>query len=1079
MKQTHYILALVMLALFSFSCSSPMDPIPLEYIISYLPNGADSGSVPENQVKAEGNSLTIADNSGSLSRNGYLFSGWNTADDGSGIDYSSGNSYTTDANLVLYAKWSLIPTYTVTYDGNGAHSGSVPNIQVKSSGVDIFLANNNGNLVRSAYTFIGWNTEVDGTGTDYAAGAIYSEDKDLYLYAKWTSLPTYTINYNGNSQDSGIVPVNQIKIEGIDKTLSSNTGSLYKIGYTFSGWNTADDGSGSDYAEASNYSVDADITLYAMWSINQYSLSYDGNENTGGSVISVVDYDFMETVMTEFAGSLLRTGHAFTGWSSTSDGSGASYSSGSSFFMPAQNLTLYAQWDVNQYSINYDGNGHTDGSVPSSAFHDYNSNISVSARGSLIQTGYYFTGWNTASDGNGTTYAEGAVISMPAENITLYAQWGLSPTYLVSYNGNGSDGGSVPADSNNYIEGASVDVVSNGTLSRTGYSFSGWNTEMDGSGSAYSVDTTFSMPAGNVTLYAQWDINQYSLSYDGNGNTAGTEPTSLNYEYNSSTIVSSEGSISRIGYTFKNWNTTIDGSGTSYSPGSTLTMPAEGVTLFAQWEINQYTVSYNGNGITSGTVPASEIFDYEDLVTTSESGTLSRIGYIFLCWNTAFDGSGTDYSSSATFNMPAGNVDLYAQWARTYTITYSDNASNSGSAPAEQIKTSGTSLTLASNSGSLLKSDYAFIGWNTASDGTGIDYAAGAVYNIDANLFLYAKWGPTINKVSADNNSLILRTDGTLWAAGYNFYGQLGDGSKTNRKTPVEIMSDVQSISAGGNHSLILKNDGTIWAMGRNNYGQLGDGTTIDRLLPVQIMSNVQAVSAGENHSLFLKLDGSVWSVGQNMYGCLGDGSTTDQASPVEIMNDVQAISAGGYSSLFLKSDGTLWGAGSNGQGQLGISGGGFYSTPIQTLTSIAAIESHLGSSFFLKTNGVLLASGSNYHGQLGNGTTEDILTPIQIMTSVLAFSIGDEHSLIVKTDGSLWASGSNLYGQLGDGTEEDNLSHEKIADNVQSVAAGVFHSFYIKNDGTLWSFGHNMYGQIGDGTTTFRSSPVLITVGE
>ena len=159
-------------------------------------------------------------------------------------------------------------TYTVTYDANGATSGTPPEPQTKTKGVDLILATNSGNLQKTGYTFAGWNTQADGNGTDYAEGATYTTDADVTLYAKWTALPTYTVSYDGNGATSGIPPATQTKIKGVDLILATNSGNLEKTGYTFAGWNTQADGNGTDYAEGAIYTIDADMTLYAKWSAN-------------------------------------------------------------------------------------------------------------------------------------------------------------------------------------------------------------------------------------------------------------------------------------------------------------------------------------------------------------------------------------------------------------------------------------------------------------------------------------------------------------------------------------------------------------------------------------------------------------------------------------------------------------------------------------------------------------------------------------------------------------------------------------------------------------------------------------------
>ncbi|MDY4873393.1 MAG: FN3 associated domain-containing protein, partial [Alloprevotella sp.] len=144
-----------------------------------------------------------------------------------------------------------------------------------------------------------------------------------------------------------------------------------------------------------------------------------------------------------------------------------------------------------------------------------------------------------------------------------------------------------------------------------------------------------------------------------------------------------------------------------------------------------------------------------------------------------------------------------------------------------------------------------------------------------------------VNMSASTSHTIATKNDGSLWAWGYNSYGQLGDGTTTNKTTPIKIMDNVVSTSASRYHSLAIKNDGSLWAWGRNSYGQLGDGTTTNKTTPVKIMDNVVSTSAGLYHSLAIKNDGSLWAWGDNSDGQLGDGTTTNKTTPVKIMDNV------------------------------------------------------------------------------------------------------------------------------------------------------------------------------------------------
>jgi alpha-tubulin suppressor-like RCC1 family protein len=329
-----------------------------------------------------------------------------------------------------------------------------------------------------------------------------------------------------------------------------------------------------------------------------------------------------------------------------------------------------------------------------------------------------------------------------------------------------------------------------------------------------------------------------------------------------------------------------------------------------------------------------------------------------------------------------------------------------------------------------------------------------------------------------------------IFAWGRNNYGQLGDGTSSNRYSPVQIgsASDWVSVSSGGYHSLAIKSDGALWTCGRNDYGQLGDGTTSNRYSPLQIgtASDWALVSGGFYHSLAIKSDGTLWAWGYNDYGQLGDGTTSNRLSPVQIGIETNwsSLSSGNWHSLAIKSDGTLWAWGRNDYGQLGDGTTSNRYSPVQIGTSSdwAFVSNGSGHhSLAIKNDGTLWAWGYNYYGQLGNGTTNNISSPVQIgvATNWASVSNGDLNSFAIKSDGTLWAWGYNSYGALGDGTTTHRYAPVQIGtgSNWASVSSGGYHLLAIKNDGTLWTCGNNWFGQLGDGTSTDSYSLIQIGV--
>jgi alpha-tubulin suppressor-like RCC1 family protein len=332
----------------------------------------------------------------------------------------------------------------------------------------------------------------------------------------------------------------------------------------------------------------------------------------------------------------------------------------------------------------------------------------------------------------------------------------------------------------------------------------------------------------------------------------------------------------------------------------------------------------------------------------------------------------------------------------------------------------------------------------------------------------------TIQVSNGAHHSLILKEDGTVWAFGSNAYGQLCDGTTTNRNRPVQVsgLSDIIMVAAGGGQSFALREDGTVWACGGNSSGELGDGTITHRSRPVKSkLSDIIKIAAGGAHGLALKDDGTVLSWGYNKFGQLGIGSTTKSINPVQVpgVSNITDIVAENCHSLALRNDGIVIGWGLNGPGQLGDGTSRDQRSPIQIpgISNITLMEAGTNFSLFLKDDGTVWgAGGSNY---------PDYIIQLTELSNISYLTTKYSHIIAQKNDGTMWAWGPNNTGQLGDGTtiDQDSPIHVPELEQFTTIDAGYCSNLALKEDGAVWSWGCNGTGQLGYADASILPKPI------
>lgn len=259
------LVSLIAVTLLVGACLNPiMDP-PLSYVLRFHGNGgvgvADAPYDQDFTLVLVGDGVVLP-GPGTITNLPDVFLGWNTRESGGGIFYAPGDVMTMPSHdVTLYAVWGPGgTTYTVTYNANGADSGTVPGDQTKTAGIDLTLQTNSGGLALAGYTFDRWNTAGDGSGRFYAEGASYTTDANVTLYAQWTALPTHTITYNANGA-TGAAPIDAGAYYAGQAITIAGQGALTSGTDSFAGWNTATDGSGTPYAAGSNVMPAGDLIL--------------------------------------------------------------------------------------------------------------------------------------------------------------------------------------------------------------------------------------------------------------------------------------------------------------------------------------------------------------------------------------------------------------------------------------------------------------------------------------------------------------------------------------------------------------------------------------------------------------------------------------------------------------------------------------------------------------------------------------------------------------------------------------------------------------------------------------------------
>ena len=701
--------------------ASELKSIPLTveeaetYTVTYTP-GANGTGAEFTATKIEGLPLTLAGES--FTRTGYTQTGWATVDGGEKV-YDLGAIYEENAPITLYPVWTA-NQYTVTLDSNGG--GAVtPSTVTVTYGEDCPAIPV---LQWAGHIFCGWYDAQEG-GKQYVndngnSTARYDKTENCTLYARWSDAPLCTVTFNPNG---GILAGKNTSEQRSNDSVQYKPDDPTREGHFFLGWY-------QDPACTQRWDFDdwvtGDMTLYAGWRILYYTIYFD---TAGGSDIGHITQDYGTAITAPAAPT--KTGYTFIGWEPELPAT-----------MPAKVMTVTAQWSINQYTITFDTDG---GSEVAPITQDYGTAITAPA--APTREGYTFTGWDTAIPA-----------TMPAHNMTITAQWTVNQ-YTITF---ATDGGSEVAPITQDYGSA---ITAPAAPTREGYTFTGWDK---------TIPAT--MPAGDMTITAQWTVNQYTITYDLDGGTAEGNPDTYTVETDAFTLKNP----TRPGYTFTGWS----GTGLTGEDNLTVTIPKGSTgnrSYTAHWSLNTYSITYDLNGGTASGNPTS--YTVESATITLNQPT--KTGYTFTGW------SGTDLTGedNLTVTIPAGSTgdrSYTAHWSlNTYSITYDlDGGTAFGNPDSYTVESAAITLNEPTKAG------YVFTGWSgtdlVGEDNLTVTIPAGSIG--DRRYTAHWEFDPTIIAALNPTPNVdfldVSRTDWFYYDVRYVCENGLMNGTSRNRFSP-------------------------------------------------------------------------------------------------------------------------------------------------------------------------------------------------------------------------------------------------------------------------------------------------------
>ncbi|MGL1902086.1 MAG: InlB B-repeat-containing protein [Fibrobacterales bacterium] len=685
--------------------------------IYFNPNGGTNSMLPQKAVSDA--QVTLKNNEFTLS--GHSFAGWARSAQGA-IEFDDEASITMPtSNVTLWAQWNP-NTYRITFEANSGQNAMNQQAllmnQTSSLSPNLFE--------KDGYTFAGWSLSPKGNISKTDGELFTMEAKDVSLYALW-SPKQHTLKYYRNGATNGSMSDRTVLS---DEYIALDGNIFTKSGYRFLGWSTSSQGQ-VVYDDNADFDFGhSNLNLYAQWGANENAIDFNSGGGSGSMTSITGNTDDVVTIpLSTFS----RTGYTFSGWSETSGGN-VDHNDGAQISIRAQSFTLYSVWSAIENSVEFNGNDNTSGTMPEQrAYTSHPLSLSTNL---FEKDGYLFDGWSISLNGS-LAYQDKQQITMPAEDLELFARW-KADMNTITYHENGGSGTmpSSSAASNSSFTVPTCDYV------RDGYTYRGWATSSQGP-VEYNTGDQLSVGITDINLWAKWEAQSHTLSFNSNQGTGSV--SSIIASTDDPNPMPPKGNIARSGYTFKGWASYPTATSVEYNPGETYIMGPADKTFYALWTPVEQSVTFTANG---GSGSMADIVTETGASFSLPPHTFTREGFTFVKWEEVI--SGIQYNSRARVTISAGGLNLKAIWSQnSILITYNSGAGLGANTSQNALAESQTTL----DTHPFSKQGYTFIGWSLTLNGS-VEFSPGAsIVWPTVNTTLYAQWSAGNTIITYNANS--------------------------------------------------------------------------------------------------------------------------------------------------------------------------------------------------------------------------------------------------------------------------------------------------------------------------------------